>query len=65
MTTPEEVETMRTPIAQLREMNEALQASVETIQQQQIPAVVIFRREGRSSRTHHILQHPYGRHHGT
>jgi len=36
MATQEEAETMRTQIAQLIEQNEALQASVETIQQQQI-----------------------------
>jgi len=35
MATPEEVEMMRTHIAQLREQNEAMQASMETIQQQQ------------------------------
>jgi len=35
MTTPEEVETLRTEIAQLREKNEALHVSVETIQQKQ------------------------------
>jgi len=34
MATPEEAETMRTQIAQLLGQNEALQASVETIQQQ-------------------------------
>jgi len=36
MATQEEAETMRTQIVQLIEQNEALQASVETIQQQQI-----------------------------
>jgi hypothetical protein len=35
MATPEEVETMRTHITQLMEQNEALQVSMETIQQQQ------------------------------
>jgi len=35
MATPEEVETLKTQIAQLREQNEALDASVETIQQKQ------------------------------
>jgi len=36
MATQEEVETIRAQIAQLIEQNEALQASVETIQQQQL-----------------------------
>jgi len=36
MATQEEVETMKAQIAQLIEQNEALQASVETIQQQQL-----------------------------
>jgi len=35
MANPEEVETLKTQIAQLREQNEALHASVETIQQKQ------------------------------
>jgi len=35
MATPEEVETMKAQIAQLKEQNEALNASLETIQQKQ------------------------------
>jgi len=35
MATPEELESLRTQLAQIKEHNEALQASMETIQQKQ------------------------------